>query len=90
MSLLVSKAVRDCESRSFQIGNSRMQPAPPKNNTYSGMLGGALESVGSVAGALGSVAQSTLAAQWAPAKPESSLCTLGCAEILKVSNALQG
>eukprot|EP00656_Telonema_subtile_P006941 TRINITY_DN1322_c0_g1_i2.p2 TRINITY_DN1322_c0_g1~~TRINITY_DN1322_c0_g1_i2.p2 ORF type:complete len:672 (-),score=135.83 TRINITY_DN1322_c0_g1_i2:234-2249(-) len=56
-----------------------MQNFSAENIAY---LGGAL---GSAAGTL-----ATSVASFTKAKPDSQICTLGCAEILKVSNALQG
>eukprot|EP00658_Telonema_sp_P-2_P001830 TRINITY_DN10683_c0_g1_i1.p1 TRINITY_DN10683_c0_g1~~TRINITY_DN10683_c0_g1_i1.p1 ORF type:complete len:722 (+),score=205.80 TRINITY_DN10683_c0_g1_i1:73-2166(+) len=52
----------------------------------------ATEGIAYLGGALGSVAGNlaTSVASYAQAKPESQICTMGCAEILKVSNALQG
>lgn len=52
----------------------------------------AAENIAYLGGALGSVAGNlaTSVASYAKPKPESQICTLSCAEILKVSNALQG
>jgi dynamin 1-like protein len=52
----------------------------------------AAENIAYLGGALGNVAGNlaTSMAAYAKAKPQSQICTMGCAEILKVSNALQG
>ena len=52
----------------------------------------AAENIAYIGGALGSVAGNLASSvvNYTNAKPESNLCTMGCAEILRVSNALQG
>jgi len=52
----------------------------------------AAENIAYLGGALGSVAGNLASSvvNYTNAKPESNLCTMGCADILRVSNALQG